>query len=146
MDLSADCWEAVLRALFEFVPSTTSAVEDETVSADLLAVRLVSKTVLNAFRGCDGLSLWADALRVELAAKREQCNNLTIGYGLYLTNRFNPLNFRTPTDETAWRREIGVQIQTLQQRGRRIEALLRLHRANKESAARLSSLVQKLSL
>ena len=146
MDLSADCWEAVLRALFEFVPSNTSAVEDETVSADLLAVGLVSKTVLNAFRGCDGLSLWADALRVELTAKQEQCGNLTIGYGLCLTSEVPPLGFRNFEDAAAWRRELSRRIQELQRRCRRISALLRLHSAKKESDARLSGLVEALSL
>jgi hypothetical protein len=138
MELPVDCWVTILRVLLEFVPSKTSAVEDENVSAELVSVRLSSKAVLRAFNQCDGFSLWADALRVEREAKVEQTSNLEFALGHAHWHGVGPLVCDNHSDAEVFIRELKSRVRVLHRRLRRIAALLRLHSAKKESDARLA--------
>eukprot|EP00966_Prymnesium_polylepis_P274061 6331189-Prymnesium_polylepis.1 len=124
VELPVDCCAAMWKIWFDFVPCTTSDVEDQFVELHLVSMRLVSKTFANAFRACNGWSLCAQALRTERKAKMKQRMNLEFAFGHAHARGVGPLVCASEAEAREFHRELVSRMNDLDTRCNHITSTL----------------------
>ena len=120
VDVCAGMW----TIWFDFVPSTTSDVEDQFVELHVVSMRLVSKSFAIAFRAGNGWSLCAQALRTERKAKKKQRMHLEEAFGHAHERGVGPLVCATAAEAREFHRELVSRMNDLGTRCNHITSTL----------------------
>lgn len=124
VELPVDVCAVIWTAWFDFIPCTTSDVEDPFVELHVVSMRLVSKSFDNAFRACNGWALCAQALRAEQKAKAKQRIHLEQAFGHAHARGVGPLVCATEAEARELHRELVSRMKELGTRCNRITSTL----------------------